>query len=331
MKQNKGERKLHSRTRWWALLALCMVCMGAGAQRTFRIMEWNVENVFDTQHDEGHNDEDFLPEGSHHWTANRYWRKLDEVGKTIIDVGDTVGPPALVGLCEVENDTVLRDLTQRSALRAAGYKYVMTDSPDRRGVDVALLYHPSLFALREHHAVRVPSVQHGMPPTRDLLYAKGQLATGDTLHIVVCHLPSKRGGLLGSARHRKLATATLRTIIDSIQVISPQAHIIVMGDFNATFTESIFRRLSPPLHETLPTSRRALRQPIGTYYFQKQWSYLDHILISTSLCSPQVPQAHEARLPHLLDKEGLPHRAYKGTAFVGGISDHLPLFLDLAR
>ena len=306
---------------------LLFVCLHVSAQHTLRIAEWNVENLFDTQADSIHDDREFLPDGTHHWTRSRYSRKLDEVARAILAMGDTIGLPAVVGLCEVENDTVLTHLTQRSILRNAGYRYIMTDSPDRRGIDVALLYHPALFRLLHHHAVRVPSKAHHLSPTRDLLYASGLTPSGDTLHVILCHLPSKTGGVKNANRHRRLAAQTIRHTTDSIIRLSPHARLIVMGDFNATSRESIFRKLIPPLRETLPTTRRELNRPIGTYYFQGLWSYLDHILVSPAVRHNE--QAHEVRLPFLLDNEGHPYRTFRGPTYIGGISDHLPLILDI--
>jgi len=317
------------------MFLLCLVChldsqaspQSEQGQRIYRIISWNIENLFDCQPDEGHNDSEFLPEGTHHWTPSRYWRKLDEVGKTIVTLGDTLGLPPLIGLCEVENDSVLTHLTQRSVLRTAGYRYIMTDSPDRRGVDVALLYHPTFFRLISHHSIRVPSKEHGFQPTRDILYASGCTLSGDTLHLFICHLPSKTGGVKNTNRHRKLAVNTLRHAIDSLLTLHPTARLLVMGDFNATPRESIFRKLCPPLRETVPTNRKELNRPIGTYFFQGLWSYLDHILVSPAVRT--LGPAHEARLPHLLDAEGHPHRTFRGPTYQGGISDHLPLILDI--
>lgn len=298
------------------------------AQKTMRIVEWNVENAFDTQHDEGHNDREFLPNGSHHWTNSRYRKKIDEVGRTIISLASQqTDIPAIIGLCEVENDSVLVQLTERSALRSAGYRYIMTDSPDRRGINVAMLYHPTFFRPIRHHSIRVPSAQHGLSPTRDILYVEGRTTTGDTLHVFVCHLPSKTGGMKNTGKLRNLAAQTLRGGVDSLLAINSQARIIVMGDFNATPREPVFKKLIPPLRETLPTSRRELNRPIGTYKFQGLWSYLDHILVSPNILT--LGQAHEARLPHLLNEEGAPFRAFRGPSYIGGISDHLPLVLDI--
>lgn len=315
-----------------------LVCLSASAQRTMVVGCWNVENLFDCRHDTLKNDHDFLPEGAYRWTNARYWKKLNDVSQTIVAMGGEAGLPVVVGLCEVENDTVMHDLTKRSALRTAGYEYVMTESDDARGVDVALLYQPLAFRLLEWHSVRVPSREHGMMPTRDMLYAKGMIPAGDTLHLVVCHLPSKAGGARQASQHRKLAAATLRGVVDSVLAISPDAKMLVMGDFNASWGERVFKPLCPPLYETLPTSRKELLLPVGTYYFQRQWSYLDHILVTNGMLAWQrevsndlssTIMAHEVKLPFLLNKEGTPHRTYKGSYYNGGVSDHLPLLIEL--
>ena len=145
-------------------------------------------------------DEEFLPEGSYHWTRTRYWRKVDRVAQELAACGggsDGYGLPDLMALCEVENDSVLVDLTRKSLLRTAGYDYVMTHSPDRRGVDVALVYSPFAFSLLNSYAMRVPLIR-GMRPTRDILYASGRLIGGDTLHVFVVHAPSRLGGEMAS-------------------------------------------------------------------------------------------------------------------------------------
>lgn len=332
------------RIRAFAFLLLSLVGQELFAQHTLRIVEYNVENLFDVRHDTLKNDLDFLPEGSYHWTPGRYWKKQNDVAKTLMAVGGEIGAPVLVGLCEVENDSVLFDLTHRSVLRSVGYDYVMTNSPDTRGVDVALLYQPFLFRLLDCRSVRVPSFENGFRPTRDILYAKGELYTSDTLHVVVCHLPSKAGGASTATRHRRLAVETLRSVVDSVMNIHADAKLLVMGDFNAAIGEKIFKRLMPPLHETLPTSRRARHQPRGTYYFQKQWSYLDHMLVSegwlrwqgkemektNDRCGDAARcQSSESCLPFLLNEKGVPNRMYRGPVYNGGVSDHLPLYIDV--
>lgn len=325
--------------RYSVLLALALfVCFvsfsGTNAQRRVVMVEWNVENLFDTVNDLHTDDDAFLPEGEYRWTSGRYWRKLDDLAKAFAAIGGDAGMPAVAALCEVENDTVMRDLTKRSALRMAGYEYVMTSCADHRGVNVAFMFNPNVFQLLSWHPVRVPSVQHGYSPTRDMLYVKGVLPSLDTLHFVLCHLPSKSGGGRSATRHRRLAVQTLRSIVDSLTNVEPDAKLLAMGDFNASYDERIFRQLCPPLQETLPTSHHDLMRPVGTYYYQHQWSYLDHILVSQALSDWQRSLQHnctsaEVRLPMLLNREGTPNRTYKGPFYNGGISDHLPLRMEL--
>ena len=152
-------------------------------------MELNCENLFDTRHDSLKNDQEFLPDGSYKWTPYRYWAKLNHLGQEIVAQSDPV--PDFVAMCEVENDSVMFDLTKRSLLRNAGYEYVMTSSPDERGIDVALLYQPASFALLHSHSIRIKPLPDTRP-TRDILYASGLVITGDTLHIFVVHAPSRR-------------------------------------------------------------------------------------------------------------------------------------------
>lgn len=330
----------------FACLLASFVSQNACAQRSLRIVEYNVENLFDVRHDTLKNDYDFLPEGSYRWTPGRYWKKLNDVAKTLVAVGGEQSAPVLVGLCEVENDSVLFDLTHRSVLRNVGYNYVMTNSPDLRGVDVALLYQPFQFRLLQYRFARVPSVENGFSPTRDILYVCGQLYTGDTVHVVVCHLPSKAGGAAEATKHRRLAVQTLRNVVDSVLNIQHDAKLLVMGDFNAAVGEKVFRKLMPPLHETLPTNRRSRHLARGTYLFQKHWSYLDHMLVSDGWLRWQEEQkepadgqsvqkgsascqASEARLPFLLNEKGAPNRMYRGPIYNGGVSDHLPLYIDI--
>ena len=201
----------------------------------FTFVELNCENLFDCRHDSLKNDTEFLPDGAYHWTRTRYWQKLDRIGQTILSCGvkeQTWQLPDMVALCEVENDSVLHDLTRRSLLRNARYDYVMTNSPDERGIDVALMYSPYSFRLIGSHSVRVNPIK-GMRPTRDILYASGVTASGDTLHVIVAHLPSRRGGEKFSRPFRMAAARQVAAVVDSIyNNVSAEAKIIVAGDFN---------------------------------------------------------------------------------------------------
>ena len=301
------------------LLLMLLSMISAHGQR-FRVATWNIENAFDTVCDESKDDLDFLPHAERRWHSGRYWRKLRGITQTLA----AMELPVLVGFQEVENDTVLRDLTRRTALWSARYKYVITDSPDSRGVDVALLYNPKVFSLLSWHATRVPSVEHGLRPTRDILVASG-IVGEDTLHVCVVHLPSRRNNDRATRQNRALAVATLCNVLDSLN----DEKVLVMGDFNAEPDDEIFTHLSKRLVTMMPVDRKMQNEKRGTYYFRGIWGYLDHILVSPELHKRALGKATECRFPWLLRTEKqIPHRTYGGISYLGGISDHLPLISD---
>ncbi len=324
------------------------------AQSPLSLLAYNVEILFDTL-SAGPHDAEFLPASPRRWTASRYWGKLHSLAQVIAGVGQEP-LPALVGLCEVESDTVLSHLTCRSALRTAGYRYFITHSPDHRGLNVALLYRPGRFRPLVTRSVRIPLAQVGASPTRDVLYVSGLVSPTDTLHLFLCHLPSRAGSTRRADRHRALAAQTLRTAIDSLLILSPEAKIVVMGDFNAESSDPVFTRHlrahspSEPIsrgdnHLLTTTMVQNLWHPradsvAGSYRFRGEWMYLDHILISTSLLRATsglrcpAPRMQVAAFPFLLTPDaghgGLrPRRTWQGPVYRGGYSDHLPVFLDL--
>jgi len=195
----------------------------------FTFVELNCENLFDCVHDSLKDDYDFLPDGKNHWTRTRYWRKVNRIGQEIIACGEDSVEwhlPDLVALCEVENDSVVRDLTKRSLLRKARYEYLVTASPDVRGIDVALLYNPFSFQLLHSRHIRVQPLK-GMRPTRDILYACGIILSGDTLHVLVVHAPSRSGGERDTRQHRRVVAEQLCATVDSIREYSPTASIVM--------------------------------------------------------------------------------------------------------
>ena len=267
-----------------------------------------------------------MPEGSYHWTRGRYWKKLDDLSRTIAAIADEGDWPMVVGMCEVENDTVLRDLTRRSPLRRARYSYIHEEGPDVRGVDVAMLYDSLQFRPCGHKAVRIPSAEQGFRPTRDILHVWGLCpALPDTLHLVVVHLPSRAGSGRKGDAHRKLAVETLCNLLDELDGKS----VLLMGDFNAEPTDKIFRDVEKRLTSLMPQSRKELRQAQGTYFFRKVWGFLDHILISPSLLPFIEQRVTVGRFSFLLKENGAPSRTFQGPIYKGGISDHLPIWVDL--
>ena len=294
----------------------------------FTFVEYNVENIFDTRHDEGKQDEEFLPDATRHWTEKRYWKKLDRIGQSILSTSED-GIPDLIALCEVENDQTLTDLTKRSLLRHAGYEYVMTQSPDARGVDVALIYSPFSFGLIRSYGLRVDTIP-GMKPTRDILYACGQLQSGDTLHVFVVHAPSRNGGEKVSRPFRMQAANRLLQAVDSIRAITPDAKILISGDFNDYHDSPAVQHIAR--HDLRNISKEAHGSfgVKGTYRYKGEWNSLDHILVSSSVSS-KVDTVFIHSPKFLLEKDKFyggytPRRTYKGMKYQKkGYSDHLPL------
>ena len=306
----------------FCLLSFCT----AGAQ-SLTLVELNCENLFDTQDDSLKQDEEYLPEATRHWTGRRYWRKLNNIGQELLSCCDD-GIPDLIAFCEVENDTVLHDLTRRSLLRNAGYEYVMTSSPDVRGIDVALIYSPFSFAPVATRSIRVIPLEN-MRSTRDILYVAGRIITDDTLHVFVVHAPSRYGGERHSRPFRLRVAETLCQAIDSVRACSPDAAIIVAGDFNDYSDSPALRRLGR--HNLLNVSAKARGRhgAKGTYRYKGDWNSIDHILVSPSL-HDKVDNVFINDAPFLTEDERLyggqrPKRTYNGMRYQSGYSDHLPL------
>ena len=219
----------------WSLILLCLLaggdCLCQDSTR-WSIAFWNVENYFDTYHDTLKDDITFTPKGDNHWTPKRYTDKRNKIYKVIAFMHF----PAVVGMAEVENDHVLRDLCKGTPLRRMGYEYVHFESPDRRGIDCALLYRKELFHITESHPIIVSDSTQSFY-TRDLLLVGGVLGTGcDSCYFIVNHWPSKRNGAIAD-RHRYEIATRLLGAMDSLQKAHPTALILAMGDFNASLDE----------------------------------------------------------------------------------------------
>jgi endonuclease/exonuclease/phosphatase family metal-dependent hydrolase len=309
------------------LLLSIFIPSSSFSQRTFSLVEYNVENIFDTRHDEGKDDTEFLPDATRHWTQKRYWKKLSQISKAILSTVDD-GIPDLVALCEVENDQVLHDLTKRSLLRNAGYEYVMTQSPDARGVDVALMYSPFSFSLIRSYGLRVPTIE-GMRPTRDILYACGELQSGDILHVFVVHAPSRHGGEKASRPFRMQTAQRLIQAVDSLRALSAESKIVITGDFNDYFNSPALEYLYENGLTNVTAGAKGQHGVKGTYRYKGEWESLDHVL-----ASPKMSQRLDTAFIHaplfLLEEDNtyggyLPRRTYKGMKYQKGYSDHLPL------
>jgi predicted extracellular nuclease len=327
------------------ILLLILTAKGFSSD-TARIAFYNVENLFDIFKDSIKNDDAWTPRGANRWTKARYEKKQKDLFKVIAALGHEQ-PLAILGLCEIENSRVLRDLTRGTPLRNHNYRYVHYESADSRGIDVAMIYRPDLFEVIKHYPIQLIFPPDTISRTRDFLYVKGVLFQKDTVHVIVCHFPSKFGGLMQTKGRRAFAGNLLREKVDSILRENPLANIITMGDFN-----------DEPSDESMAISFRsrcdtASFQPDdmlnlmcrfegkkGSHKFRETWSIIDQIMISKSLVknikglSILGQKAHVFEPDFLLEDDRVnmgkkPFRTYIGTRYHGGFSDHLPIFVDV--
>ncbi len=309
------------------------------AQRHFGVMVYNCENAFDTIHDAGHDDYEFLPDGRREWRRYKFFQKLKNIGKVVLAV-DSIQPVDLVCLCEVENDTVMTYLTKRTLLSGAGYEYVMTQSEDERGIDVALMYIPLTFKPFEVQTLRPKDDRK----TRDVLRVAGRVLTGDTLDVYAVHFPSKLGGREADKLRRNVAEM-LRCNIDSITVCRSNPNVIVMGDFNDSPKSAIMKWITD--NTSSDTLKGIDKQKLynlfankknGSYKYKGVWSMIDQVLLTGNLLCPSngiSTNSEEVKvmdLPFLLEEDkthkGLkPKRSFLGTKYRYGFSDHLPVYV----
>ena len=319
------------RWRWVIGLSFIFFHISIAESQQLTFVELNCENLFDYQDDEGKDDSEYLPEATRHWAKKRYWQKLNNISQSLLSCSEE-GIPDLIALCEVENDSVLHDLTKRSLLRNAGYEYIMTSSPDLRGIDVELLYSPFSFKPVKSCFLRVDPIS-GMRPTRDILYVSGQVISGDTLHVFVVHFPSRFGGERYSRPFRKVVADRLCHSLDSIQRLNPDARILIAGDFNDSHDSPALKQIYSHNIQNLTKEAHGLHGVKGTYRYQGEWGSIDHILSSRALYN-KVDTAFVHSPLFLLEEEKLyggyrPRRTYIGMRHQSGFSDHLPLVVRL--
>ena len=328
-------------------LSLIGVFVGCGTTRstvqtpeTVRVAFYNVENLFDTVDDPQTLDEEFTPTGKKAYTEARYAEKLDRIAEVI----QRLDYPALIGLSEVENRRVLEALLATGRLRNHRYGIEHFDSPDVRGIDVALLYRKDLF-----QAAGATALPIQIPPgivedytTRDVLLVEGRLA-GDQVRVLVNHWPSRRGGLAQSEPKRTYVAAQVRRAVDSISLQQPDAQFIIMGDFN---DEPDNRSLMSVLGAQLTregnmddvlfnTVAEQDKKGEGSYNYRGNWNMLDQIILSGSFLDDDGLQYlrsvvyRDSALLFDHPKYGLtPNRSYGGPRYYGGYSDHLPVYVD---
>ncbi len=310
-------------------------------------MFYNVENLFDTHDDPLKEDDDFLPNGFMRWTNWKYQEKLSNITKVITAVGG-MQSPALVGLCEVENDSVLFDLTKRSALRAQGYEFIISNSPDNRGIDVALLYQRHQFKLLERDEYKISFSNENSRPTRNILHAVGTIMNGDTLDVIVCHFPSRVSGIKETEPARIESAKTLRNKVDSLLSLRANLNLIIMGDFNDNPDDTSMRDvLMAGGFSSIKRNKiynlffnESSKAEFGTYKYRGVWSVNDHLIVSGRLLMKGNSIKVKDNEAHIYDEDFLledderyygkkPFRTNLGPKYIGGFSDHLPVYMDL--
>lgn len=341
---------------FFAVIGVLMAFLPASAQKKYSVYGigfYNQENLFDTCHDEGKRDYDFLPTGSYKWNAMKYNHKLNNMSRALADMGTDVLPNigcAIIGLAEVENSKALDDLIAQPALSARNYQYVHIEGPDRRGIDCALLYNPSLFSVKNTRLV--PYVQKLKKDsafyTRGFLTVSGTLAD-ENVAVIVCHLPSR----FSESFYRELGAEQVKAIKDSLLNDDPNCKVFVMGDMN---DDPIDKSMAGILKGKAnikdvnegdmynPWYNILVKEGVGTLLYQGSWNLFDQILVTPNLLNKDDKKDFSSlkfwknqifKRDYLFQTEGKykgsPKRTTAGGVWLDGYSDHLPVVVYLVK
>ncbi len=352
------------------ILALCIICFSADAQkkseRTYIVGFYNLENLFDIYDDPVKNDDEFLPDGSNQWTEVKYWKKIANMAKVIKEMSKENGRyHTLLGVSEIENRLVLEDLVMDSQIAEANYQIIHYDGPDRRGVDVALLYKPEQFTYLESESIPYTfsgsSIDFVMSldeqeyfKTRDILMVRG-LIDGEQVAVYVAHLPSRAGDKKGSNQLRDRGGEIMYNHAMKMQEKYPGIKIICMGDMNDNPTDPSMAEYlhgKADVEEVTSTDFfspfiKLLKDGHGSLAYRGVWSIYDLLLVNDALV--HAPEGtlkisalgkkkyygHIFRKPFMTNQSGqykdTPYRTFSGGAFIGGYSDHYPTYIVITK
>lgn len=293
-----------------AWIALPLACFSQPVRFAF----YNAENVFDTLRNPAKEDAEFTPQGEKAWDGKKYRTKIDHTAQVIADLS-----PCILGMAEIENDTVLSDLMKEVKKKSGrSYAFIRLESGDERGIDPALLYDPAIFSPVEKEMLRSPLNQRGV------LYVKGAMkAMGDTLHIFVNHWTSRYMGQKATEAARIDMARLLAQTVDSILAAQRNAKIIAFGDLNDTPDEKSVQYLLA--HAPTLKAHNTVQTP--TYYYKGEWLSFDQIFTNFA---PKPAATRVFTREYMLEKDGVPLRTFSGPVYKGGYSDHLPVFIDLS-
>ncbi|MGM5470604.1 endonuclease/exonuclease/phosphatase family protein [Flavobacteriaceae bacterium LMO-SS05] len=301
---------------------------------------YNIENLFDIYDDEQTNDNDFLPTSAKKWTQKRYDLKIYKLASVISKIGFEISnrPPAIIGLAEVENDLVLRDLIQSEELSAYNYSFVHYDSTDERGIDVALLYNKDEFKVESSETfpldLRAPNGDKDF--TRDILLVTGML-DGDPIHVIVNHWPSRRDGEDETVYKRITAAKKVLDIIAKLKIEYESPKILIMGDFNDNPNNESVQFLMDN-EDLFNSTQRLWTKERGSLNHDFKWNLFDQIIMSNNLINVEQ-DGYRFESAHIFDDkfltqyhgkyQGQPFRTYVGKKYMGGFSDHFPVYIIL--
>ena len=333
-----------------------LLAFGVNSQenKSYRIRTiafYNLENLFDIENDTLIFDDDRTPEGKDHWTLERYNTKLDHLSQVLSEIGSSTSKtsPDIIGICEVENRRVVEDLINHPNLISKGYGIVHYDSPDERGIDVALLYKKSVFlpTSSASHRLLLINDDGERNYTRDQLIVGG-LLDDEQLFFMVNHWPSRSGGEARSKPNRMAAAKLSRRIIDSVQRLDADAKIISMGDFNDDPNNDSFKKILKTIGKPNQLEGQSLYNPmeklykqgIGSLAYRDKWNLFDQIFFTENLLHPEEGKykfwkTKVFNAPYLISKKGqykgYPQRTYAGGSYTGGYSDHFPVYMYLIK
>ncbi|MBE9469411.1 MAG: endonuclease [Bacteroidetes bacterium] len=317
--------------------------------KNFTIVSYNVENLFDIYDDFEKKDDEFSPTSKKQWTEERFNEKINKISKVLFSINKNE-LPEIIGLYEIENDYVLKALIKEKNLTKGNYNFVHEESPDFRGIDVALLFRADEFKYLSHKKIPINFPFAKNTKTRDILYIKGIASNTDTLHIFLNHWSSRRGGQIKSEAKRIFTAKLLREHVDSLQKINNNAKIIIMGDFNDEPTNISINSELNANNKRKNTTYKDLYNLLydkeniedkGTLYYKKNWNMLDNLIVTQSLLNNKESYSlnyNSGKIFHpewicYKDKSGnfVPNRTYGGDNYYGGFSDHFPVYFILTR
>ena len=307
----------------------------------FTIAFYNLENLFDAEDNEFTLDEDFTPKGFKKWTPKKYRRKLAKLSRTIAKIGSSANkyPPVLIGVAEVENESVMQDLVKTKPIDQYHYSFIHYESPDERGIDTGLIYNQKYFEVITSKPIPliVDNLNGERDTTRDILYVCGKL-NGEKIHLFVNHWPSRRDGSDSTEYKRIKAAQVIKEEMRAIENEDPSANYIVMGDFNDDPRSKSIQTLleNTSLHN--PMEKLHAPELRGSASYKRKWILFDQIILSHSFYNYEK-KSHSFHTANIFDDEflkelkgkykGSPYRTYAGRKYLGGYSDHFPVYIIL--